>query len=181
MSKNEISPDEAGLLIHKLMQKSIPVVAYYIRNGVQAKVRGFVDSVTDEVGLVVVAKQDSVPVGYLAVPIGVPVGHECRFRYGEKRELPKETRDELADKLGEVVTHNLRTLLRLQSPCHLERKHSFVRGAVTATKRLPFGSQRSPIADGDKGGPVIGVLTYWIRYHRLLRCTQRFRPAFPFE
>lgn len=103
MSKNEISLDEARLLILKLIEESIPVVAYYIRNGVQAKVRGFVNSVSAEVGLVVVAKQDSTPVGYLAVPIGAPAGEGCRFRYGDKRELPEATRDEWAEKLGEAV------------------------------------------------------------------------------
>ena len=103
MDKNEISLSDAALLIDKLMRESIPVVAYYIRNGVQAKVRGFVDSVTAEVGLVVVAKQDSLPSGYLAVPIGAPPGEGCRFRYGDKRELLEGTREDLAEKLGEAV------------------------------------------------------------------------------
>ena len=103
MDENEISLSEAGLLINKLMRKSIPVVAYYIRHGVQTKVRGFVDRVTAEGELVVVAKQHSGPLGYLAVPIGAPLGNGCRFRFGDKREIPEETRNELAGKLGEAV------------------------------------------------------------------------------
>lgn len=101
--KNEISLNEAGLLINKLMQESIPVIAYFVRDGVQVKLRGFVNSVTSDVGLVVVERQGSIPVGYLTVPIGTPVGNGCVFAYGDKRELPEQTSDELAEKLGEAV------------------------------------------------------------------------------
>jgi hypothetical protein len=102
LKNNEISPNEAGLLLDKILGESIPVVAFFIRDSVQVKIRGFVESVTSGAGLVVVAKQDSVPVGYLRVPIGLPVGRGCSFAYGDKRELPEETREESA-KLGEAV------------------------------------------------------------------------------
>ena len=102
LKKNEISPSEAGLLLDKLLKESVPVIAYFIRDGVQVKMPGFVDRVKSGVGLVVVAKQDSIPVGYLTVPIGIPVGNGCTFAYGDTRELPEQTRDELA-KLGEAV------------------------------------------------------------------------------
>ncbi len=101
--KNEISVNEAGLLVDKLMQESIPVIAYFVRDGIQVKMRGFVDTATSDVGLVIVAKQGSLPTGYLTVPTGTPVGSGCTFAYGDKRELPEQTRDELAERLGDAV------------------------------------------------------------------------------
>jgi hypothetical protein len=89
-------------LLDKIFRECIPVVAFFKRDGVQVKLQGLVDSVTSAAGLVVVAKQDSVPVGYLCVPIGLPIGTGCSFAYGDKRELPVETREESA-KLGEAV------------------------------------------------------------------------------
>ncbi len=106
---NEISLDEVGLLVDKLMRESVPVVAFFAsKDGVQVKLRGFVDSVTAEVGLVVAAKQGSAP-GYLSVPVGNPVGSGCKFSYGDKRELPEQKRDEWAEKLGEAVLTVLRS------------------------------------------------------------------------
>ena len=69
----------------------------------RAKIRDFVDSVTAEVRLVVVAKQESLPMGHLAVPIGTPAGNGCIFVYGDTRELPEQARDQLANKMCEEV------------------------------------------------------------------------------
>jgi hypothetical protein len=104
MRKRQISLEEAGLLLDKLIQEAVPVVAFFTsKDGVQVKLRGLVDSVTAEVVLVVAAKQEAVSAGYLSVPIGSPVGTDCKFSYGDKRELPEQMRDKWAEELGEAV------------------------------------------------------------------------------
>jgi len=100
---NKISRSEAGLLLDKLIRENIPVVAFFIKDGVQVKLRGFVSKITASVGLEIIARQDSTSTGYLIVPIGEPVGSGCVFAYGDKRELPERTREELAERLGEAV------------------------------------------------------------------------------
>jgi hypothetical protein len=103
MSKNEISLEDVGLLINKLMTESIPVIAFFVsREGVQVKFRGFVDSVTAEMGLhLATAKGSPEGSSYLSVPVGNPVGSGCRFVFGDKRELPEEKREEWVGKLGD--------------------------------------------------------------------------------
>jgi hypothetical protein len=106
-TKGSISQEEAGLLIDKLMRESIPVVAFFVsKENVQVKFRGFVDSVTSAVGLVLCTVQGA-PAGsansYLAIPMGDPVGTGCKFVYGDKRELPEEKREEWAGRLGEAA------------------------------------------------------------------------------
>jgi hypothetical protein len=96
---NWISIGEADLILEKLYSESVPVVAYYVRDGVKAMRHGVVTGVSSEVGLVV-ADKESVPLyDYLA--ISVPVG--CTFWYGDKRELPDETRAETVEILGDAV------------------------------------------------------------------------------
>jgi hypothetical protein len=79
------------------------VVAYFVQAGVQVKMRGLVESVTAADGLVLVVKELETPVSYLVVPLGSPVGAGCTFAYGDKRELPEQTREDLAEKLGDAV------------------------------------------------------------------------------
>jgi hypothetical protein len=100
MSKNVISRDEAGLLIKKLMTESIPVIAFLVTaEGAHSRLRGFVDSVTLDVGLVVCTEQGSPSKGSaIRVPIA---GGE--FLFGDKRETAEDVREELAEKYGEAV------------------------------------------------------------------------------
>ena len=53
-------------------------------------------------------------------------------------------------------------------------------GRRVSADYCPFGSG-CPVADGDEGGPVVGVLARRVRHHRLLRCAQRRRATFAFE
>jgi hypothetical protein len=96
---NEISVAEADLLVAKLYSEAVPVVAYYIRDGVKVMRHGVVTGISQEVGLVV-ADKESVPLyDYLAV--SVPAG--CTFWYGDTRELPQQVRAETAEHLGDAV------------------------------------------------------------------------------
>jgi hypothetical protein len=107
MSKSVISWDEAGLLIKKLMTESIPVIAFLVTaDGAHTTVRGFVDSVTLEVGLVVCTEQGK-PGDSSCVKVPI-VGGE--FLFGDKREMTEDVREELAAKYGEAVL-----MLRLPS------------------------------------------------------------------
>jgi hypothetical protein len=107
MSKNVISWDDAGLLIKKLMVESIPVLAFLVTaDGAHAKLYGFVDSVTVDVGLVVCPTPGKPSEGSsLRVPV---VGGE--FLFGDKREMAEDVREELAAKYGEAIL-----MLRLPS------------------------------------------------------------------
>src|SRR5271165_4451853 len=100
MSKNVISWDDAGLLIKKLMVESIPVLAFLVTaDGAHAKLSGFVDSVTVDVGLVVCTTQGKPSEGSsLRVPVV-----RGEFLFGDKREMAEDVREELAAKYGEAV------------------------------------------------------------------------------
>jgi hypothetical protein len=105
MSDREIPLTEASLLLDKFVQERVPVVAFFVRDGVQVKLRGVVNRISPTTGIEIVAQQDSQPIGYLVVPIGNPVGTGCVFRYGETRELSvtDRAREEMNEKLGEAV------------------------------------------------------------------------------
>ena len=105
MSKNEISVIEADLLLRKLIDEAIPVIAFYAsREGVQARVRGFVEGVTEVMGLQLSTNQDAGEVrSHLSMPMGSPVGNGCRFMYGDKRELPESVREEWSGELGDMA------------------------------------------------------------------------------
>jgi len=100
---NEISVGEADLILEKLYSEAVPVVAYYVRDGVKVMRHGVVTGVSPEVGLTV-ADEESVPLyDYLAVSLGAPLGAGCTFWYGDKRELSDENRAEMAEKLGDAA------------------------------------------------------------------------------
>jgi hypothetical protein len=100
---NEISIGEADLLLEKLYSEAVPVVAYYVHDGMKVMRHGVVTGLSPEVGLTV-ADKETVPLyDYLAVSLGSPTGASCTFWYGDKRELPEETRADTVEKLGDAV------------------------------------------------------------------------------
>lgn len=100
---SKISIAEADLLLGKLYSESVPVVAYYAREGVKVMRHGIITGVSPEAGLVV-ADKESVPLyDYLAVSLGSPTGTNCTFWYGDERELPEGDRAEVVEKLGDAV------------------------------------------------------------------------------
>ena len=105
MTKNEISVIEADLLLRKLIEEAVPVVAFYAsREGVQARVRGFVEALTEVMGLQLTTNQGAVEArSHFSAPMGSPVGSGCRFMYGDKRELPESVREEWAGELGDMA------------------------------------------------------------------------------
>src|SRR5580704_9968376 len=101
MSKNVISWDEADLLINKLINESIPVVAFFVAaDGAHTTLRGFVDSATAEAGLVVCSTQGNPSAGSR---LRVPITEGGEFAFGDKREMPKASREELAAQYGEAM------------------------------------------------------------------------------
>lgn len=105
---SKISIAEADLLLGKLHSESVPVVAYYARDGVKVMRRGVITGVSPEDGLVVADKEsankEGVPLyDYLAVSLGSPPGANCTFWYGDERELPDDDRAEVVEKLGDAV------------------------------------------------------------------------------
>ena len=81
MDDREISSDEAGQLLDRLMKKSIPVLAVLLsESGAVSHVYGFVDSITAKSGLIVSSTQQMPSMSsYIAAPIGNPAGAGCRF------------------------------------------------------------------------------------------------------
>lgn len=105
MTKNEISVIEADLLLRKLIDEAIPVIAFYAsREGVQARVRGFVEAITEVMGLQLTTNQSTAEArSHFSAPMGSPVGNGCRFMYGDKRDLPESVREEWAGELGDMA------------------------------------------------------------------------------
>ena len=96
MSKNIISPEDAGNLLNKLMRESIPVVSYFVAlDGSFCTLRGFVLGFTEEELLIGSEKKE--PDSFLNVRVAKPF--TCVYR--ETRESPKEDRERLKETLGE--------------------------------------------------------------------------------
>lgn len=105
MSDNKISRDDAALLLNKLLTESTPVVAWCKSgDGPSVVLRGFVDSITFD-GLVISSvKGKPGTSSHLTVPLpGTPLGSECTFLFGDKREIEESTREELASKYGDAA------------------------------------------------------------------------------
>ena len=87
------------------MDEAIPVMGFFVsREGVQAKVRGFVDLLTEDLGLQLATTHGAADsTSYFSVFLGRPVGAGCRFLYGDKRELPDAVREEWSGALGDTA------------------------------------------------------------------------------
>jgi hypothetical protein len=91
MSNSIISPDEAGLLIHRFVTERVPVVALFLAEdkSVRAVVRGFVNSFTQDAGLAICTpfrKDKSIP-AFLEFPHDLI---SALFRYSDQTEVPEE-------------------------------------------------------------------------------------------
>lgn len=94
---SQISARDARSILDKLISERLPLVAFLSTpSGVYAKLSGFLDAVTDELGLVIsVTRPPSAGPGYFEIPAA-----KCEFLYGETREFPELQKD-FADKYGE--------------------------------------------------------------------------------
>jgi hypothetical protein len=102
MSGKIISSEDAGLLIRKLVDESIPVVAlFFCPDGAHSKLRGLVSSVT-ETGFVVSALHGEFT-SLIAVPVPQPDGAGCGFVFGDMRGLPDGfTKQHLTEQYGDT-------------------------------------------------------------------------------
>jgi hypothetical protein len=84
---------EGALLVKKLLDESIPVVAYLVSSDrSSAKVRGFVDSFTSDVGLVVSALRGS-PSTCDNLRLFFGPADNLAYDFGDEREFPGDSKD----------------------------------------------------------------------------------------
>lgn len=86
---NIISPEEAGLVLHRLVTEQLPVVAFFISadKSVRATVRGFVNSFTQDAGLAICTpfvREKPIP-GALEFPHDLIAA--SLFRYSDETEV----------------------------------------------------------------------------------------------
>lgn len=88
------SLEEGKLLLKKLLDEAIPVLAFLsAADGSSAKLSGFVDSCTNEVGIVIAAKKGA-PAESANLRLAVRTGGlECFF--GDERELDPDPLQEI--------------------------------------------------------------------------------------
>jgi hypothetical protein len=92
MSDNIISPEEAGLLLHRLVTERVPVVVFFLSEdkSVRAILRGFVNSFTQKVGLAICtpfAQDEPIP-AILEFPHDLIAA--SLFRYSDQTEVPQD-------------------------------------------------------------------------------------------
>lgn len=93
-----ISFEDAGCLLQKLISESIPVIAFFAAtDGSHMKLSGFIDSISGE-GLIISSKR-----GEFSSFINVPIGADCEYAYGDKREIPEHSRERLSEQYGECA------------------------------------------------------------------------------
>ena len=103
MSGKIISPEDAGLLIRKLVDESIPVVAlFFCPDGAHSKLRGLISSVTTT-GFVVSARHGEFT-SLIGVPVPQPDGASCEFVFGDLRGFPDGfTKQHLTEEYGDTT------------------------------------------------------------------------------
>jgi hypothetical protein len=101
MTRNVISFQEGADILSKLLEEKIPVHALSMwGTGSVVVLSGFVDSITDERGVVVAASRPLAEgTGFISARFA---GRQCEFSYCDRRELPPEAA-EYAAKLGDTV------------------------------------------------------------------------------
>jgi hypothetical protein len=86
LNEKAISPEDAELLLRKLLQESIPVVALlFCPDGAHSKIRGLITSIT-ATGFVISTQEDFPSL--IAVPVPQPDGTGCEFIFGDTHGLP---------------------------------------------------------------------------------------------
>lgn len=93
MSEYILSIEEARDLLNKLFSERIPVLAFFSSpTGAQARLNGFIDSITRDGGLVVsVTRPPSQGAGFIGFPI---FDRDLEFSYEDVRVLPEAMREE---------------------------------------------------------------------------------------
>jgi len=93
MSANTISPDEAGLLIHRFVTETIPILAWFVsaNQSVKMKVRGFVTGFTRDVGMGISTESPALNRD-TSLPAYMLFAHdsivEATFEYSDETEVP---------------------------------------------------------------------------------------------
>jgi hypothetical protein len=102
MAGNIITWNEALDLAGKLLNEETPVHASsFSPSGLRARVRGFIDSITDSNGLVVSSvRPPSDAVAWMAVPLR---RRDATCYFGDKRDFAEVGREELAPTYGDTV------------------------------------------------------------------------------
>lgn len=111
MSEYIISIEEARDLLDKLFSERIPVLAFFTSpTGTQARLNGFIDSITREGGLVVsAARPPSQGPGFISFPL---FDRDLEFSYEDVRVLPEALREEFIAEHSEdsvLAIHDLET------------------------------------------------------------------------
>ena len=93
MANSFISPEDAGLVLHRLVTEQLPVVALFSSadDSVKIAIHGFVNNFTRDVGLSICtpfAQQKPIP-ATLRLPHDLIVA--STFRYSDDSETPKES------------------------------------------------------------------------------------------
>jgi hypothetical protein len=103
MSPNEISIEEAKLLIDKLATESTLVDACLVcADGSYSRIKGFLDSVSNKVGFVVSSIKGRPESADAVLRLTIGDGSTCTFFFGDKREFPKP-RDGSTEGYGDTV------------------------------------------------------------------------------
>lgn len=96
----QISQSEARDLLSKLLSERTPLIAsLHSPSGADAKIPGFIDSMTRDNGLIVSVSGPPIKPEGGSIRVR-PFDKGCDFWYGEKRELPEQFRN-LGDVYGE--------------------------------------------------------------------------------
>jgi hypothetical protein len=100
MSKNEISSTEFFLCMNGLMAKSIPLLALCVSGeNCAAKLYGFLDSATIELGLVFSSAQGTPSI---SSTLQVPIVDGCRFFREVTADLEPKFRERAKEKYGDT-------------------------------------------------------------------------------
>ena len=99
MSENIISSADAEDLLRKLETEHIRILACFAaEQGWQVAINGFVRSLT-EGGLLISGDDDKEHPSFLDLPVDA----KCAFGFADKRELPEDRREQLAESTGEAA------------------------------------------------------------------------------
>ena len=100
--KCAISSKEALELLEKLRSQKVPVYAvFFSASGVRAHVRGFVDGISEDNGVVVSESSPRVRgTSFIAVPLS---GRDFECSYGNKVDFPELEREEYAERFGASI------------------------------------------------------------------------------
>jgi hypothetical protein len=101
MSKKDISSTEFFRCMNQIKADSIPVMVFFSSSdGIGSKLYGFLDSVTNDLGLVFSTEKGTPSV---CSTIVVPILRDCRFFREIAADLPETEREDFSFKYGDTV------------------------------------------------------------------------------